>query len=336
MATVAPIRRSLRELSGPSTPGAQHQAQPHALRAQQHTLRRSVLEPLVPTVGVGRGDGGGVCCEPRGLGRSRRTRRPCGGSCEEPGAVLVLPAAAAVAGLHLMTWRSVMTTIRSRGAASSVAIRFALSRTGWPTSNSEGTGSRRPPATCQAVDLAPTPIHPPPLPPRIPSPPPPPHLPPPPSPPPPPRSVGRYGQRRDRVQRREDTRAWTGTGGATSPPASSRSAPCSTSTVRLAEVRQDPDPDGRRGHPPDQEGDAVGRQAACRSPPRRQHRGRQGARPVPHRARRRRRCAGLGPDRVPRLQQGQVPREGVHHPRPLRGHRLAGAGRVEQLHPALV
>ena len=37
-------------------------------------------------------------------------------------------------------------------------------------------------------------------------------------------------------------------------------------------------------------------------------------------------------DRVPRLRQGQVPREGLHHARQARGRRLAGAGRLEQLH----
>ena len=37
-------------------------------------------------------------------------------------------------------------------------------------------------------------------------------------------------------------------------------------------------------------------------------------------------------DRVPRLHQGQVPRQGLHHPRTARGGGLFGPGRLEQLH----
>ena len=37
-------------------------------------------------------------------------------------------------------------------------------------------------------------------------------------------------------------------------------------------------------------------------------------------------------DRVPRLRQGQIPRQGLHHPREAGGRRLAGTSWVEQLH----
>ena len=43
-----------------------------------------------------------------------------------------------------------------------------------------------------------------------------------------------------------------------------------------------------------------------------------------------RRC--VRPDRVPRLRQGQVPRQGLHHARQARCRRVPGAGRVQQLH----
>ena len=68
--------------------------------------------------------------------------------------------------------------------------------------------------------------------------------------------------------------------------------------------------------------------------PRRQHRGRQGRKPLPARRSGDPRGAALRPDRVPRLRQGQVPRQGLHHARQARSRRLAGAGRLEQLHGA--
>ena len=56
------------------------------------------------------------------------------------------------------------------------------------------------------------------------------------------------------------------------------------------------------------------------------------AEPVPRRRSGDPRGAPVRADRVPRLRPGQVPRQGVHHARQARGGRLAGAGRLEQLH----
>ena len=60
----------------------------------------------------------------------------------------------------------------------------------------------------------------------------------------------------------------------------------------------------------------------------------KGCKPFPARRSGDPRGAARRADRVPRLRQGQVPRQGVHHARQARSRRLAGAGRVEQLHRA--
>ena len=86
---------------------------------------------------------------------------------------------------------------------------------------------------------------------------------------------------------------------------------------QVAEARQDPDPDGRRGHARDQEGRVArgGQASAPRTRSTRASRPRRSATRSSTACRRSSRRCRVGPDRVPRLHQGQVPREGVHHAR---------------------
>ena len=118
----------------------------------------------------------------------------------------------------------------------------------------------------------------------------------------------------------------------TSPPAISRSARCSPWTAS-GRAREDPHPDGRRD-----DASHAGRRFSrpCEREPAKLST--RASRPRRKRTRSSTACRRSSrpcsrADRVPRLRQGQVPRQGLHHPRQARGRRLPGAGRFQQLHP---
>ena len=82
------------------------------------------------------------------------------------------------------------------------------------------------------------------------------------------------------------------------------------------------------------------RNAFARRPPadpiatRRQPGSREGEERLPRRRSGHCRSHPLGQDPVPRLPQGQVPRQSLHHPRPAGSGRLVRPGRLVELHPA--
>jgi len=79
------------------------------------------------------------------------------------------------------------------------------------------------------------------------------------------------------------------------------------------------------------QGPARGGPGESYSAARRKSRGRKGGQSLPPRSSGDPGCAPVGPDRVPRLRQGQVRRQGLHHAREGRGGRCPGPGRGRPL-----
>ena len=100
---------------------------------------------------------------------------------------------------------------------------------------------------------------------------------------------------------------------------------------RMAEGRQDSHPDGRRGLAAHQKC-LPGRVKPGHEKAGRQPGAREGEERFPDRRSRHRRGHPFGKDRVPGLPKGEVPRQGLHHPRPAGSRRFLGPGRLLQFH----